>query len=106
MDKELIEFLLQNKDDINYLMTVEQSIKFNNDIVYAIIHNLTITTKKDTTRNADIREYAKVKGVQLWKIAERLNILDSNFSRLLRNELKDDKKAEIKEIIDELSEED
>ena len=45
MDKELIEFLLENKDNINRLMNVKQSIKFNDDIVYAIIHNLTIPRK-------------------------------------------------------------
>ena len=54
-------------------------------------------------QNKDIRDYARIKDVKLWKIAERLNMLDSNFSRLLRHELRDEKKVEIKTIIDELS---
>ena len=55
-------------------------------------------------QNRDIRDYARVKDVRLWKIAEKLNIVDSNISRLLRHELSDEKKAEIYKIIDELAE--
>lgn len=54
-------------------------------------------------RNKDIRDYARIKDVKLWKIAEKLNMHDSNFSRLLRQELTEDKKEEIQKIIDELS---
>lgn len=54
-------------------------------------------------RNKDIRDYARVKDVRLWQIAEKLNLCDSNFSRLLRHELSEDKKAEVKAIIDELA---
>ena len=53
--------------------------------------------------NKDIRDYARIKDVRLWKIAEKLNMQDSNFSRELRHELSDDKKAEIFKIIDELA---
>ncbi len=53
--------------------------------------------------NKDIREYANRKSVKLWQIAGKLNIADSNFSRLLRYELPKEKKAEIKAIIDELA---
>lgn len=53
--------------------------------------------------NKDIREYAKKNGVPLWKIAMKLGINDGNFSRKLRVELPETKKAEIKEIIDELA---
>lgn len=56
-------------------------------------------------QNKDVRNYARIKDVRLWKIAEKLNLHDSNFSRLLRHELSDDKKAEIRAIIDELAEE-
>jgi hypothetical protein len=56
-------------------------------------------------RNKDIRDYARIKDVRLWQIAERLNICDSNFSRMLRHELQEDKKEEIKVIIDELAKE-
>lgn len=52
--------------------------------------------------NKDIREYAKRHNVRLWQIANALHINDGNFSRKLRTELTEDKKAEIKAIIDEL----
>ncbi len=55
-------------------------------------------------KNLDIREYARNKGVPFWRIAERYGgMADSNFSRMLRHELPDDKKAEIKAIIDDLT---
>lgn len=52
--------------------------------------------------NKEIRDYARIKDVRLWQIADKLNISDSNFSRLLRHELPKEKKAEIKTIIDRL----
>lgn len=54
-------------------------------------------------RNKDIRDYARIKDVRLWQIAEKLNLQDSNFLRLLRHELTEDKKTEIKKIIDDLA---
>lgn len=53
--------------------------------------------------NQDIREYANSHNVKLWQIANALNINDGNFSRKLRVELTEDKKQEIRKIIDELS---
>lgn len=58
-----------------------------------------------TLSNKDIREYAKNHSVKLWQIANKLHINDENFSRKLRTELSEDKKAEIFKIIDELAEE-
>lgn len=55
--------------------------------------------------NVAIRETAKNKGVKFWQIAEKLNLLDSNFSRLMRHELSPEKTAEILKIIDELAKE-
>lgn len=54
-------------------------------------------------RNEDIKDYAKQKNIKMWLIAERLNIADSSFSRMLRYEMSREKKAEIKAIIDELA---
>lgn len=54
-------------------------------------------------QNLDIRNYAMQKNVKLWQIASKLGINDGNFSRKLRVELSDEKKAEIKAIIDELA---
>ncbi len=53
--------------------------------------------------NADIRKKAKANGVYLWKIADRMGMHDSNFSRLLRKELPADRKEEIFQIIDDLA---
>ena len=54
-------------------------------------------------QNLDVRNYAMQKNVKLWQIASKLGINDGNFSRKLRVELSDEKKAEIKAIIDELA---
>lgn len=55
-------------------------------------------------KNKELRDYARIKDVRLWRIAEKLSIADSNFSRLLRHELSDEKKEEVIKIIDELAE--
>lgn len=54
-------------------------------------------------RNKEIRDYIKSKGIPMWRVAERLGIADSNFSRMLRYEISEDKKKEIKHIVDELA---
>lgn len=54
-------------------------------------------------KNLELREHAKNKGVKLWQVADELNVLDSNFSRLLRKELSEEKKNEIIRIIDRLA---
>ena len=58
-----------------------------------------------TTSNKDIKTTARKKGVYLWEVAEKLNIIDCNFSRKLRHELPEAEKQEIYKIIDELAEE-
>ena len=55
-------------------------------------------------KNIDIREYAKKKGVKLWEIASALHINDGNFSRKLRQELSNEIKQQIFQIIDKISE--
>ncbi|TCT14542.1 hypothetical protein EDC18_10523 [Natranaerovirga pectinivora] len=55
--------------------------------------------------NQDIKKVAKEKGVKLWKIAERLRITDSSFSRMLRYELSSEEKEKIKSIIEDLENE-
>lgn len=55
--------------------------------------------------NQDIRIRAMEKNIRLWQIAERLNLNDGNFSRLLRHRLPDEKREEIFRIIDEIAEE-
>lgn len=53
--------------------------------------------------NKDIREYANKRNVRLWQIASKLGINDGNFSRKLRIELSEEKKTEIRAIIDDLA---
>ena len=52
--------------------------------------------------NEDIRQAVKNAGLNLWQIADKLNINDGNFSRKLRKELSTEEKAKIVAIIDEL----
>lgn len=55
-------------------------------------------------KNLDIRNYAKEKKVNLWEVSEHLGYAhETAFSRVLRHELTEEKKAEIYKIIDELS---
>ena len=53
-------------------------------------------------KNQDIRNEVTNAGLKLWQIAEKLGINDGNFSRMLRKELSDEKKVEIRAIIEEL----
>ena len=57
----------------------------------------------DMLHNEDIRDLARIKNVRLWQIAEAIGIQDSNFSRLLRKELPENKKKEIFAVIENLS---
>ena len=56
-------------------------------------------------KNNDIREYAIKNEVPLWKIAEKLNIFDSTFSKKLRKELTREEKEKIIKIIDSIANE-
>lgn len=57
-------------------------------------------------KNVDIREYAKENGVKLWEVSERLGYAhDTAFSKVLRHELDDDKKWEIRQVIDKIADE-
>lgn len=53
--------------------------------------------------NTDIRETAKQAGVFLYAVADKLGISEPTMTRLLRKELSNDKKAEIKKIIADLA---
>lgn len=56
-------------------------------------------------KNQEIRNSILKNNLKFWQIAEKLNINDGNFSRLLRKELTKDKKEEILKIIEILKEE-
>jgi len=53
-------------------------------------------------KNIDIREKTKEAGVRLWQVAYEMGMCDSNFARLLRKELPEEKKRQIFAIIEEL----
>ena len=55
--------------------------------------------------NKDIRDAVKRSGVRMWKIAEKLGMQDSAFSRKLRRELPAEEKEKIFGIIEHLSQE-
>lgn len=56
--------------------------------------------------NQDIRQEIKDAGLFYYQIAEQLGINDGNFSRLLRRELPDEKKEQIRGIIQQLAQKD
>ena len=56
-------------------------------------------------KNQDIRTRAKQADVRLWQIAQAFGMQDSNFSKLLRTELPQEKKEKIFSIIERLEKE-
>lgn len=52
--------------------------------------------------NNDIRVMARNHGIRLRQIANKLNMQDSNFSKMLRTELPSEKKEHIFKIINEI----
>ncbi len=64
--------------------------------------NLTRTFKNP---NADIRRAIAEAGITQWQVAKRLHLQDTNFSRLLRDDLSEDKKKIIFDAIEELKDE-
>lgn len=53
--------------------------------------------------NLDIKQRAIAADVKLWQIGKALGMSDFTFSRKLREELPEDEKAKIFEIIDRLA---
>jgi len=53
--------------------------------------------------NEDLKAIAKKSGLYLWQVADIYGLSDTNFSKLLRKELPDEKKNRILAIIKELS---
>ena len=56
-------------------------------------------------KNVDIREMAKLKGVYLLQIADKLEMDNGNFSKKLRKELSENEKRKIYDIIEIISKE-
>lgn len=56
-------------------------------------------------RNNDIRSAAKIAGVYLWEIADKLGVSEPTFIRSLRKELPDARKARVLAAIEEIKHE-
>ncbi len=54
-------------------------------------------------QNGDIRAAAVSRGVYLYEVAARLGVSEPTLTRLLRRELSEDKRRQIKDIISELA---
>ena len=52
--------------------------------------------------NEDIRREARQSGILLWEIADNYGLSDTNFSKLLRHPLPEDKRRKIFGIIESL----
>lgn len=57
---------------------------------------------KTTLANRDIRQAAEDAGLYLWQVAEEIGVTDCTFSKYLRKELSDEKKATIFQAIEKL----
>lgn len=53
--------------------------------------------------NKDVRQYAKENGVFLYQIADRLNKSEATVTRMMRRELSDDVKTQLRSIILEIA---
>ena len=56
-------------------------------------------------KNLDIRNEITNSGLNYWQVAEGIGVSDSTFSRLLRHELPDEKKEEIRAAIQKITSE-
>lgn len=56
------------------------------------------------TKNQDIRNHAKEKGVPLWELASHLGVSENTLYRRLRVELSQQEQAECISMIDSISE--
>lgn len=53
--------------------------------------------------NQEIRDYAKSKKVSLWQVADVFNVHETTFLRYLRKEFTEERKGEIRKIIDKIA---
>ena len=57
------------------------------------------------TRNNELKQYAKQKKVELWRVAERFGFTDSVFSRKLRQEFNPEDAKKFRNYVDEIAKE-
>lgn len=92
-------------DSVNGRHDVGRGILSTVKLLFDILILVTLTKEggKNPMANESIKLYALKKQVPFWKIAEKLNIHESTFSRKLRHELTAEEKAQIRSFIDELA---
>ena len=72
-------------------------------LIFTYSKNNNIKYRKDdidNMNNQDIREAIKSANLKYWQVADQYGLTDSNFSRLLRKELTNDKKEKVFEAIE------
>lgn len=52
--------------------------------------------------NKDLREYARIRKVKLYEVAEKFGVVDNTFSRWLRKEFEPERKEKFKAFVDEI----
>lgn len=72
-------------------------------VIKNVNNNFYRKDSRKMTKNKDLREYAKNKGVKLWEVADKLGISEPTMTRKLRRELPAEEKEKIISIIDEIA---
>ena len=54
-------------------------------------------------RNTELREYMSKKGVKMWEVADALHVCESTFCKHFRYEFSEEKKKEVKNIVDSIA---
>lgn len=107
MLRSRLDALLKNKKTSaeTYADKIEALESVNRTLAEALKKEYGEKMLTSARSNNDIRAYAKLKGVLLWKVAERMGISDNTLSRLLRVELDAEEKAKMLGLIDGLADE-
>ena len=107
MLRSRLSALLKNKKTSaeTYADKIEALESVNRTLTEALKKEYGVKMLTSARNNNDIRAYAKLKGVRLWMVAERMGISDNTFSRILRDELDAEEKAKILGLIDGIADE-
>ena len=107
MLRSRLNALLKNKKTSaeTYADKIEALESVNRTLTEALKKEYGVKMLTSARNNNDIRAYAKLKGVRLWMVAERMGISDNTFSRILRDELDAEEKAKILGLIDGIADE-
>lgn len=107
MLRSRLNALLKNKKTSaeSYADKIEALENVNKTLTEALKKEYGEKMLTSARNNNDIRAYAKLKGVRLWRVAERMGLSDNTLSRILRTELDVEEKAKMMGLIDGIAEE-